>query len=88
MTFGYARRDLEVEAREGAAWLLAAPGRRLLVTREGLPACFDEAAVSLVGPRHGRTWYLAGPDAVTGACRSPLAVTASPPPPEPGQDRD
>ena len=88
VTFGYARRDLEVEAREGAAWLLAAPGRRLLVTREGLPACFDEAAVSLVGPRHGRTWYLAGPDAVTDACRAALArgippsLPVSPPEPD------
>lgn len=68
-TFGYARRDLEAEAREGAAWLLAGPTRWLLVPEEGLRGCFDEARVVLVGQRHGRVWYLAGADDVTDACR-------------------
>jgi len=88
VTFGYARRDLDAEAREGAAWLLAGADRRLLVPREGLPGCFDETKLSLVGPRHGRIWYLAGAGAVTDACRAALQRAVLPLRPESAPDLD
>lgn len=68
VTFGYARRDLEAESREGAAWLLSEANRWLLVPSANLPPCFDPALVEEIGPRHGKTWFLAGAGSVTPAC--------------------
>ncbi|MFZ5786154.1 MAG: ArnT family glycosyltransferase [Acidobacteriota bacterium] len=68
VTFGYARRDLEAESREGAAWMLSGADRRLLVPSASLAPCFDRSLVDELGPRHGRTWFLAGADSVTPAC--------------------
>jgi 4-amino-4-deoxy-L-arabinose transferase-like glycosyltransferase len=76
VTFGYARRDLEAESREGAAWLLSGGNRRLLVPSANLSPCFDPTLVEEVGPRHGRTWFLAGAGSVTAACAATPASGA------------
>jgi 4-amino-4-deoxy-L-arabinose transferase-like glycosyltransferase len=66
--FGYFREDLEQETREATAWLLAAPGRVVLLPRESLSPCFAADRCVDLGQRHRRFWLLAGAGAVTGAC--------------------
>jgi 4-amino-4-deoxy-L-arabinose transferase-like glycosyltransferase len=66
--FGYFREDLEPEAREAAAWLLAAPRRVVLLPRESLAPCFDASRCADLGQRHRKLWFVAGADAVTAEC--------------------
>jgi 4-amino-4-deoxy-L-arabinose transferase-like glycosyltransferase len=73
--FGYFREDLDQEAREAAAWLLAAPNRVVLLPRESLTPCFDVSRCADLGQRHRKTWLVAGADAVTDVCGG--AVTAA-----------
>lgn len=68
VTFGYARRDLEEEGREGAAWLLSGSNRWLLIPSASLAPCFDTSLVEEIGTRHGRKWFLASAGSVTPAC--------------------
>jgi hypothetical protein len=74
-TFGYARRDVAEEARDAATWAVSEERHRwVLVPEQQLDPCFDRSAVTAMGWRHGRSWYLAPAHAVTEACRS--SVTA------------
>jgi 4-amino-4-deoxy-L-arabinose transferase-like glycosyltransferase len=59
-----------VQLRRGVAWLRATPGRRLLVQGDEPGECvrLDAAHAQKVGVANRRTWWLAGPDAVAGAC--------------------
>ena len=66
--FGYFREDLEGEAREAAAWVLAAPRRVVLLPRESLAPCFDATRCVDLGQRHRKLWLVASGDAVTPAC--------------------
>jgi 4-amino-4-deoxy-L-arabinose transferase-like glycosyltransferase len=68
-TFGYGRRDIESEAREGAIWLMRGKDRRLLLTGDHLPSCFDDSRASFVDQQSREEWYIAGPDAVRESCR-------------------
>jgi 4-amino-4-deoxy-L-arabinose transferase-like glycosyltransferase len=68
-TFGYGRPDFDNEARDGAAWLLSAPGRRLLITAKHLDGCFDPTRVQFVEERSRHRWYLAAAEAVAAPCR-------------------
>jgi 4-amino-4-deoxy-L-arabinose transferase-like glycosyltransferase len=72
--FGYFREDLEQEAREAAAWLLAAPNRVVLLPRESLAPCFDAGRCADLGPRHRKEWLVAGAEAVTEACGGAAAA--------------
>jgi len=66
--FGYFREDLEQEAREAAAWLLAGGRRVVLLPRESLAPCFDASLCTGLGQRHRKLWFVADAAAVTVAC--------------------
>jgi len=63
-TFGYARRDPEVEANEGKRWVSADQRRRLLVPERWLPV-FAGFPVRRLGSRHGDVWYVVAPHGAT-----------------------
>jgi 4-amino-4-deoxy-L-arabinose transferase-like glycosyltransferase len=65
--FGF-RRAAAAETRDAAAWLGAAPGRRLLIPVRQMAPCLDAAAAEPMGYRHRTEWRLAGREALSGAC--------------------
>jgi 4-amino-4-deoxy-L-arabinose transferase-like glycosyltransferase len=65
--FGF-RRAPAAELRDAAAWLAAAPGRRLLIPVSRMAPCLDAAAGTPLGYRHRSEWRLVGPEALSGAC--------------------
>jgi 4-amino-4-deoxy-L-arabinose transferase-like glycosyltransferase len=67
-TFGYGRSDMEREGRDGAAWLVARPGRALMVTSKQLQ-CFDSRRLIELPRNARRDWYLARAEAVHPQCR-------------------
>ncbi len=67
--FGF-RRAPAAELRDAAAWLVAAPGRRLLIPVSRMAPCLDAAAGTPLGYRHRSEWRLVGPEALSGACAS------------------
>jgi 4-amino-4-deoxy-L-arabinose transferase-like glycosyltransferase len=66
--FGF-RRDPAAELRDAAAWLEAAPERRLLIPARQMAPCLEAAAGEPMGYRHRSEWRLAGREALSGACR-------------------
>jgi 4-amino-4-deoxy-L-arabinose transferase-like glycosyltransferase len=68
--FGF-RAPRKVQLQRGVDWLRAAPGRRLLVPGAVPGECvqLDAAHATRVGVANRRTWWLAGPEAIVGACR-------------------
>ena len=66
VNFGHARwRERPVEAADAAAWLVARPGRALLVEREAREACFRTARTVELGRANRAEWSLVSgaPDA-------------------------
>ena len=66
VNFGHARwRERPVEAADAAAWLVARPGRALLVEREARDACFRMAQAVELGRANRAEWALVSgaPDA-------------------------
>jgi len=66
VNFGHARwRERPVEAADAAAWLVARPGRALLVEREAREACFRTAPAVELGRANRTEWALVSglPDA-------------------------
>jgi 4-amino-4-deoxy-L-arabinose transferase-like glycosyltransferase len=66
-TFGYGRRDMDQEAREGAVWLAERPGRALLIADDHLP-CFISVRMPELMWHARRQWYLARADAINPKC--------------------
>ncbi|MCB1035193.1 MAG: glycosyltransferase family 39 protein [Acidobacteria bacterium] len=63
----------EEQARWAASWLAQAPaGSRVLVPERFLSPCFEPSG-EVLGTFHRRDWYLAGPQALTGACTGETA---------------
>ena len=67
--FGHARwRDDAAEAADASAWVVARPGRALLVNRTALEACFKGASAVDMGRENRKHWFLvpggADPDCV------------------------
>jgi len=59
VNFGHARwRERPVEAADAAAWLVARPGRALLVEREAREACFRTARTVELGRANRAEWSL------------------------------
>ena len=66
VNFGHARwRERPIEAADAAAWLVARPGRALLVEREAREACFRTAPAVELGRANRTEWALVSgaPDA-------------------------
>jgi 4-amino-4-deoxy-L-arabinose transferase-like glycosyltransferase len=68
--FGYRRADTDDELRDALAWLMAAPGRRLLVDDERLHQCFRPDGPRLMAFASDQQWYLARAEDSNGACDS------------------
>ena len=59
VNFGHARwREREVEASDGAAWLVQRPGRALVMDRRAREACFPEADAVELGRANRQHWFL------------------------------
>jgi len=65
--FGF-RRNPQDEIRDAAAWVQAAPDRRLLIPERLLEPCFGTDRVAAVGLAHRRHWVLADGGAVRDGC--------------------
>jgi 4-amino-4-deoxy-L-arabinose transferase-like glycosyltransferase len=69
VNFGHARwREREQETADAAAWLVAAPGRALLLDEKARTSCFAAAPAETLGRANRDRWYLvrggADPDCV------------------------
>lgn len=69
VNFGHARwREADAEAADAAAWLMAKPGRALLVPASARERCFAHASSVALGYAHDTDWFLvsgaAAPDCV------------------------
>lgn len=69
VNFGHARwREADAEAADAAAWLMAKPGRALLVPASARERCFAGASSVALGRAHDQDWFLvsaaANPDCV------------------------
>lgn len=59
VNFGHARwREKEQEAADAAAWLVAAPGRSLMMDSDSLAACFSDARATELGEANRERWFL------------------------------
>jgi len=57
--FGHARwREDAAEAADASAWLVARPGRALLINRTALEACFKGASAVDMGRENRKHWFL------------------------------
>jgi 4-amino-4-deoxy-L-arabinose transferase-like glycosyltransferase len=57
--FGHARwREAEQERADAARWLVAAPGRQLVVPRSALETCFKDAVATALGTANRVEWFL------------------------------
>ena len=74
--FGY-RRDDGGEARDAAAWLSQAAGRRLLLPGAMLDPCFDATQVIELGFAHRQHWFLASNASVLPQCRDTGDIPAN-----------
>jgi 4-amino-4-deoxy-L-arabinose transferase-like glycosyltransferase len=59
INFGHARwREREIEASDGAAWLVQRPGRALVMDRRAREACFPDADAVDLGRENRQHWFL------------------------------
>jgi 4-amino-4-deoxy-L-arabinose transferase-like glycosyltransferase len=81
INFGQRRRDLEQEAADAAAWLVAGSNRGLLVDERVLALCFQAATSRKLGWANRQHWYLVQ-DGANPACvargRREIALAYSP----------
>lgn len=56
--FGHRRKDAGQEAFDAASWLVASPGRVLLVDGELRAQCFAQAPAEFVGRSNRRDWFV------------------------------
>jgi 4-amino-4-deoxy-L-arabinose transferase-like glycosyltransferase len=67
--FGHARwREQDAEAADAAAWLVARPGRALLVHENTLELCFRDAQMQELGRANRSHWFLVTGGAVDAGC--------------------
>jgi len=84
VNFGHARwREADTEAADAAAWLMAKPGRALLVPARARDRCFAGASSVLLGSANDQEWFLvsgaANPECVA-AGKLSAAIAYSPRP--------
>ncbi|WP_042010581.1 ArnT family glycosyltransferase [Aeromonas fluvialis] len=59
----------DLQAREAAAWVAAAPGRWVLGPTRLMARCFDPARMDNLGNRHRTDWLLANAEAIKPTCQ-------------------